>query len=219
MRIRVLIVDDHGVVRTGLRMYLATDPQIEVVGEGRDGQEAVALARRLKPDVVLMDLVMPVMDGIAATTAIRHEMPEVEVIALTSVLQDAAVTSAVRAGAIGYLLKDAESSELLTAIRAAAAGRVYLTPAALARLMRDVGAATPAPQALTSREIDVLRLVAEGRSNREIAASLSVTDQTVKSHVSHILNKLGVSSRTQAALYAIQAGLAAGNGAGPDKPI
>lgn len=210
MSIRVLIVDDHGVVRKGLRMYLGVETGVEIVGEAKDGREAVELARALRPDVVLMDLLMPVMDGIAATTAIRREMVDVEVIALTSVLEDVAVTSAIRAGAIGYLLKDAESSELTTAIKAAATGRVYLTPAALARLMREVGAPASMPEALTAREVDVLRLIAEGRSNREIAVSLSVTDQTVKSHVSHILGKLGVCSRTQAALYAIQAGLVAG---------
>lgn len=210
MPIRVLIVDDHGVVRQGLRMYLSLEGDVEIVGEGRNGEEALALAQRLKPDVVLMDLLMPVMDGIKATAAIRREMPDVEVIALTSVLEDAAVAEAVRVGAVGYLLKDTESAELVRAIRAAASGQVYLTPVALERLMRDVGAPQSLQEPLTAREIDVLRLLAQGRSNREISQALSITDQTVKSHVSHILRKLGVCSRTQAALYAIEAGLTHG---------
>ncbi len=210
MAIRVLVVDDHGVVRKGLRMYLGADPEFEIVGEARNGREAVQLARELRPDVVLMDLLMPVMDGIRATAAIRSELPEIEVIALTSVLEDAAVSEAVRAGAIGYLLKDAESQELVTAIKAAAAGQVYLTSAALARLVNDVGMPQKAVDALTTREIDVLRLLASGKSNREIGQALSITDQTVKSHVSHVLDKLGVNSRTQAALYAIENGLTAG---------
>lgn len=137
-------------------------------------------------------------------------MPDVEVIALTSVLEDAAVAEAVRVGAVGYLLKDTESAELIRAIRAAASGQVYLTPVALERLMRDVGAPQSLQEPLTAREIDVLRLLAQGRSNREISKALSITDQTVKSHVSHILGKLGVCSRTQAALYAIEAGLTHG---------
>jgi DNA-binding NarL/FixJ family response regulator len=207
MAIRVLIVDDHGVVRQGLRMYLGSSPDFDIVGEARNGREAVERTRELKPDVVLMDLLMPVLDGIAATAEIRRAMPDVEVIALTSVLEDAAVSEAVKAGAIGYVLKDAESEELLSAIRAAAAGRVYLTPAALSRLMRDVGAPKKLVEPLTPRELDVLQLIADGRSNREIGRALNITDQTVKSHVSHVLDKLGVCSRTQAALHAIESGL------------
>lgn len=207
MTIRVLIVDDHGVVRQGLRMYLAASADIEIVGEGRNGREAVTLARELKPDVVLMDLLMPVMDGIAATAQIRREMVEVEVVALTSVLEDAAVSQAIKMGATGYVLKDAESEELVLAIRAAASGRVYLTPAALTRLMSDLGPGKKPLEPLTPRELDVLRLIAAGQSNREIGRALSITDQTVKSHVSHVLDKLRVCSRTQAALYAIETGL------------
>ncbi|MCU0507055.1 MAG: response regulator transcription factor [Anaerolineae bacterium] len=210
MTIRVLVVDDHGVVRKGIRMYLGADPEFEIVAEASNGQEALTLARELRPDVILMDLLMPVMDGIAATAAIRRELPDVEVIALTSVLEDTAVAEAVRVGAIGYLLKDAESSELTKALRAAASGRVYLTQAALARLMRDVGATGDPAEALTPREVEVLRLIAQGRSNREISGELSVTDHTVKTHISHIYDKLGVRSRTQAALYAIDSGLADG---------
>jgi two-component system, NarL family, response regulator LiaR len=156
--------------------------------------------------VVLMDLVMPVMDGISATGAIRSELPDVEVIALTSVLEDASVTGAVKAGAIGYLMKDTEAEELGRAIKAAAEGRVYLAPEAAARLMREVR--TPeSPETLTERETEVLQLLARGKANKQIATSLYVTEKTVKAHVSSILAKLGVQSRTQAALYAVRAGL------------
>jgi NarL family two-component system response regulator LiaR len=154
----------------------------------------------------LMDLVMPVMDGISATGAIRSELPDVEVIALTSVLEDASVTGAVKAGAIGYLMKDTEAEELGRAIKAAAEGRVYLAPEAAARLMREVR--TPeSPETLTERETEVLQLLARGKANKQIATSLYVTEKTVKAHVSSILAKLGVQSRTQAALYAVRAGL------------
>jgi DNA-binding NarL/FixJ family response regulator len=207
MPIRILITDDHLVVRQGLRMFLSDDPEMDVVGEASDGAEAVALATKLKPDVVLMDMLMPVMDGITATAQIRTELPDTEVIALTSVLEDGAVVGAVKAGAIGYLLKDAEPDELLRAIRAAAAGQVHLTPKAAARLMREVRV-PDSPQSLTEREVDVLRLLAGGKANKEIAAELTIGQQTVKSHVSNILMKLGVQSRTQAALYAAQIGLA-----------
>jgi DNA-binding NarL/FixJ family response regulator len=207
MSIRILLVDDHSVVRQGLKMFLALDPALEVVGEAADGAEALRLAHQLQPDVVLMDLLMPVMDGIAATTAIRKELPDVEVIALTSVLEDASVTGAVRAGAIGYLLKDTEADDLVRAIRAAAEGQVQLSPQALARLMREVRAPEN-PETLTERETDVLRLLAQGLSNKEIGRSLHIGEKTVKTHVSNILNKLGVPSRTQAALFAVRIGLA-----------
>jgi NarL family two-component system response regulator LiaR len=204
--VRVLIADDHHVVRQGLRMYLALDPEIEVVGEASNGQEAVAKARQLKPDVVLMDLIMPVMDGVAATAAIRAELPEVEVLALTSVLDDGSVIGAVKAGAIGYLLKDTQAEELCRAIKAAAAGQVQLSPQAAARLVREVRAPEK-PVSLTERETEVLRLLALGKANKEIAAHLSIGETTVKTHVSNILMKLEVSSRTQAALYAVRLGL------------
>jgi DNA-binding NarL/FixJ family response regulator len=206
MAIHVLIVDDHSVVRRGLRMFLEDDPEIEIVGEARDGAEAVAQAQALKPDVVLMDLLMPVMDGIAATGVIRQQLPDTEVIALTSVLEDASVTGAVNAGAIGYLLKDTRSDELCRAIKAAAAGQVQLSPGAAARLLREVRG-PDSPEALTARETDVLRLLAEGKANRQIGADLSIGENTVRTHVSNILAKLGVRSRTQAALYAAQIGL------------
>jgi DNA-binding NarL/FixJ family response regulator len=204
--IRVLIVDDHGVVRQGLRMFLGLDPDLAVVGEAADGAEALRLAHQLQPDVVLMDLLMPVMDGVAATAAIRHELPATEVVALTSVLEDASVVGAVRAGAIGYLLKDTRAEALCQAIKAAAAGQVQLTPQAAARLMQVVGG-LDSPQALTDREIEVLRLLAQGQANKQIARSLHITEKTAKTHVSNILGKLGLSSRTQAALYAIRIGL------------
>ena len=206
MSIRILVVDDHSVVRQGLRMFLRLDPDFEIVGEAEDGAQAVELARQFEPDVVLMDLLMPVMDGIEATAAIRNASPETEVIALTSVLEDAAVVDAVRAGAIGYLLKDAQADELCRAIRAAAAGQVQLSPKAAERLVREVRAST-SPEALTEREIEVLRLLADGQSNKEIARSLIIGEKTVKTHVSSILAKLGVYSRTQAALHAVQIGL------------
>jgi NarL family two-component system response regulator LiaR len=206
MTIRVLIVDDHSVVRQGLEMFLALDQELEVVGEAKNGAEALRLARELKPDVVLMDLLMPVMDGITATGAIRQEVPEAEVIALTSVLEDRAIVDAVRAGAIGYLLKDTEADELRQAIKAAAAGQVQLSPEVARRLMREMrGPKDPEP--LTERETEVLRLLARGRSNKQIAADLVIGEKTVKTHVSNILGKLQVASRTQAALHAVRIGL------------
>jgi DNA-binding NarL/FixJ family response regulator len=165
------------------------------------------MARELQPDVVLMDMLMPVMDGITATGHIRKEMPDTEVIALTSVLEDGAVVGAIKAGAIGYLLKDTQQEELIRAIKAAAAGQVQLAPQAAARLMREVRA-PDAPQALTDRETDVIKLLAQGKANKEIAMALVIGEKTVKTHVSNILLKLGVQSRTQAALYAAQNGIA-----------
>lgn len=206
MTIRILLVDDHAVVRKGLRTFLSYDPDMEVVGEAADGAEALHLAHELRPDVVLMDLLMPGTDGIAATAAIRRELPETEVLALTSVLEDASVVGAVRAGAIGYLLKDTQAEALCQAIKAAAAGQVQLTPKAAARLMQAINA-PESPEALTERETEVLRLVAQGQSNKQIARGLSISEQTVKSHVSSIFSKLGVQSRTQATLYAIRTGL------------
>jgi NarL family two-component system response regulator LiaR len=206
MTIRVLIADDHGVVRQGLTMYLKLDPELEVVGEASNGEEALHLARDLQPDVVLMDVLMPVMDGIAATEKIKAEMPGVEVVALTSVLDDGAVTGAVRAGAMGYLLKNTKPRELCRAIKGAAAGQVQLDPEAAAKLMREMRA-PERPEALTARETEVLKLLARGKANKQIARELFVEEKTVKAHVSGILRKLGMSSRTQAALYAVRTGL------------
>ena len=206
MAIKVLITDDHGVVRQGLRMYLGLDPELEVVGEAANGEEALQMARELGPDVVLMDLLMPVMDGIAATGMIRAELPEVEVIALTSVLEDASVSGAVRAGAIGYLLKNTDADDLGRAIKAAADGQVQLAPEAASRLMREVRA-PESPEPLTERETEVLQLVARGKANKQISHALFIGEKTVKAHVSSILAKLGVQSRTQAALHAVRTGL------------
>ena len=204
--IRVLLVDDHSVVREGLRMFLGRDPELEIVGEAADGVEAIQQARALHPDVILMDLLMPVMDGIAATETIRSELPETEIIALTSVLESAAVVGAVKAGAIGYLLKDTHAAELRRAIKAAAAGQVQLSPQASVHLMREVRNGQ-AKEPLTEREIEVLRLLAAGQSNKEIARQLQIVEDTVKTHVRHILAKLGVQSRTQAVLSAMRLGL------------
>ncbi len=212
MTIRILIADDHSVVRQGLRMFLGLDSELEVVGEAADGEEALRLARQLRPDVVLMDLLMPVMDGISATAAIRQELPDTEVLALTSVLEDASVVGAVRAGAIGYLLKDTQADALCQAIKSAAAGQVQLTPRAAARLMQAVSA-PESPVDLTERENEVLRLMARGQSNKQIARSLHISEKTVKTHVSNILSKLGVQSRTQATLYAIRIGIVSANAA------
>lgn len=207
MPIRVLIVDDHSVVRHGLRLFLRTDPDLEVVGEAADGAQALTRAQELRPDIVLMDLLMPVMDGIEAIGRLRQALPETEVIALTSVLEDRSVVRAVRAGAIGYLLKDTEADDLCRAIKAAAAGKVQLSAEAAERLMREVaGPANPDP--LSDRETEVLRLLALGSTNKEIGVVLSIEETTVKTHVSNILGKLGVHSRTQAALYAARMGLA-----------
>lgn len=206
MATRILLADDHSVVRQGLRMFLSVGGEFEVVGEARDGEEAVRLSAELKPDVVLMDLLMPVMDGITAIGEIRGKQPDVEVIALTSVLEDASVVGAVRAGAIGYLLKNTEGNELRRAVRAAALGQVQLSPEAAARLMEGLRQPVQS-ESLTDRETEVLKLVAAGMSNKEIAAALTIAERTVKTHVSSIMGKLDVQSRTQAALYAVRAGI------------
>jgi NarL family two-component system response regulator LiaR len=212
--IRVLIVDDHGVVREGLRAYLELEPDIQVVGEARDGHEGVRRAEELHPDVVLMDLVMPRMDGVEATAAIKQHQPDAHVIVLTSFLDDDRVVPAIRAGATSYLLKDVAAADLARAIRGARAGQAQLHPEVARRLMQQVTTprkVEPVTQ-LTDREREVLRLLAEGRSNKEIARSLVVSERTVKGHVSNILGKLGLQDRTQAALYAVRHGLA------PDSP-
>jgi two-component system, NarL family, response regulator LiaR len=208
--IRVLIVDDHGVVREGLRAYLELESDIEVVGEARDGQEGVRRAQELQPDVVLMDLVMPNMDGVDATARIKQDYPETHVIILTSFLDDDRVVPAIRAGATSYLLKDVAAGDLARAIRGARAGQAQLHPEVARRLMQQVTSPRKADAAaqLTEREREVLSLLAEGRSNKEIARSLVVSERTVKGHVSNILGKLGLQDRTQAALYAVRHGLA-----------
>ncbi len=195
-------------------MFLALDSGLKVVGEAENGAEALKLVAEQRPDVVLMDLLMPVMDGIKAIETIRRDFPDTEVIALTSVLEDAAVVNAIKAGAIGYLLKDTEADDLCVAIRAAAEGQVQLSPKAAERLMREIRA-PESPEKLTSREIEVLRLIASGKANKEIALELKISETTVKTHVSNILMKLNVPSRTQAALHAVRIGLVPSVGPDP----
>ena len=193
-------------VRQGLRDFLSLDGDITVAGETTNGREAVRLARELCPDVVLMDLMMPVMDGIEATEQICRELPEVRVVALTGALDGAAVMAAVRAGATGFLLKNAEADELRHAVKAAAAGRTYVSSAAVAPLVDQVTSATR-PERLTERESEVLVMLARGKANKEIARELHIGQQTVKTYVSHIFDKLGVHSRTQAVAHALRLGL------------
>ncbi len=204
--IRVLLVDDHTVVRQGLRMVLSLEPGLEVVGEAADGREAVEQAAALGPQVVLMDLLMPVMTGVEATREIKARHPDIEVVALTSVLEDRLVIDAVEAGAAGYLLKETGPETLFEAIRAASRGEVRLDPKAQKRLISEVR--TPEMrESLTARETDTLRLLAKGLSNRDIAGELGIAEVTVKTHVSSILSKLNLQSRTQAALFALKEGL------------
>jgi two-component system, NarL family, response regulator LiaR len=201
-RIRVLVVDDHAVVREGLRTFLSLQDGIEVVGEAADGREAIAAARRLRPDVVLMDLVMPRVDGVQAMRELRDHVPGARVIVLTSFLEDDRLLPAIRAGAAGYLLKNVEPSELARAVRTADAGDALIDPAVAARLVDALASDHRPEQPLTAREQDVLDLLARGYANKRIARELGIAEKTVKTHVSHVLAKLGVSDRTQAALYA-----------------
>jgi DNA-binding NarL/FixJ family response regulator len=208
--LRLLLVDDHGVVRAGLRMYLQGQPDLEVVGEAGDGAAALALVEGLAPDVVLMDLQMPGMDGVEAIRHIRATQPEVEVVVLTTFLDSSRISAAIQAGAIGYVLKDVPPGELADAIRAAARGEVHLAPAVqrlLLQAMAHPNQATASPEMLTEREREVLTLLAAGRSNKEIARQLRVSERTVKGHVGGVLGKLGLASRTQAAIYAMRHGL------------
>ena len=206
--ISVLIADDHPFVRHGLRTYLDTLDDLEVVGEASNGSEAVALAEQLLPDVVLMDLVMPELDGVEATRAIREASPSTKVIVLTSFADDEKVFPAIKAGAAGYLLKDVHPAELAEAVRKASRGEALLAPSVAARLMQEVAGERPAASGLTERELEVLRLIARGMSNKQIAHELVVSEKTVKTHVSNILAKLHLADRTQAALYAVREGLA-----------
>lgn len=205
-RIRVLIVDDHAVVRMGLRAFFELLPDIEVVGEAADGSEGVAMCRRLAPDVVLMDLLMPNMDGITAIGRIKAERPETEIVTMTSFIEEEKVTAALEAGASGYVLKDAEAEEVAQAIRAAFAGEVHLDPQVarmLAQRLRTRREPEPV-EPLTEREKDVMRLLGQGLSNKEIGARLFITERTARTYVSNILGKLGLASRTQAALWAVE---------------
>ncbi len=214
--IRVLLVDDHAVVRMGLKVFFDLQDDIQVVGEAGDGSEGLALARRLRPDVVLMDLLMPNMDGLTAIARIKSEMPETEIVAVTSFIEEEKVTAALEAGASGYLLKDAEADEVAAAVRAAYAGEVHLDPAVarlLTQRMRTRKNEADATEPLTDRERDVLRLLGQGMSNKEIGSALFITERTARTYVSNILGKLGLASRTQAALWAVEHKLAEAPGA------
>ena len=201
--IRVLIADDHAVVRQGLRTFLDLQEDVEVVGEATDGEEAVVEAARVHPDVVLMDLVMPRVDGVEAIRRIREASPATRVLVLTSFTEDDKVCPAVRAGAAGYLLKDVQPRALVEAIRTVHGGEALLHPTVAARLMQEFAEEEPR-DLLTERELEVIRLIAHGRSNKAIALELGLAEKTVKTHVSNILGKLHVADRTQAALYAVR---------------
>jgi DNA-binding NarL/FixJ family response regulator len=211
--IRVFLVDDHAVVRRGMRAFFDMLDDIQVLGEAADGQAAldelaVMAAHGQLPHVVLMDLLMPRLDGIAAITAIKQRYPDVEVVALTSFSEAERVHAALQAGAAGYLLKDAEADELAAAIRAARRGEVHLDPAVAGKLTRSLVAPRHTATALTTREREVVVLIAQGKSNRDIADALTISERTARTHVSNALLKLGLASRTQAALWAIREGLA-----------
>ena len=208
--IRVLVVDDHAVVRQGLRTFLELQEDIEVVGEAADGEQALSAVASLEPDVVLMDLVMPRLDGVSAIERLRELAPATRVIVLTSFLDEDKVLPAVRAGAAGYLLKDVQPAELVRAIRMADRGEALLHPAVAARVLRELagdGVRAERHDLLTARELEVLALLARGLANKAIAFELGCAEKTVKTHVGNILGKLGLSDRTQAALYAVREGL------------
>jgi NarL family two-component system response regulator LiaR len=209
--IRVLIADDHELVREGMRALLATRPSVEVVGEAQNGAQAVELARTLAPDVVLMDLVMPEKDGIEAIEEIKAERPGAKILVITSFSDDDKVYHAVKAGALGYLLKDSSPQALMAAINDVHAGRMSLHPDIALKLIDEMNRPSdlpPTEDPLTEREVEVLRLVARGMSNEDIAEELVISERTVGAHVSHILDKLHLANRTQAALYALREGLA-----------
>jgi DNA-binding NarL/FixJ family response regulator len=212
-RIRILIVDDHAVVREGLRAFLALQDGFEIVGEAADGEEAVARAAELEPDVILMDLVMPKLDGVSAMRELRHRGARAHVIVLTSFLDDDRLLPALEAGAAGYLLKNSQPTELARAVRAAQAGEAIIDPTAAARLVNVLSGSGRARRGatrldqLTDREREVLALIAQGRANKRIALELGISEKTVKNHVGHVLAKLGVTDRTQAAVLAVQEGL------------
>ncbi|CAM3533606.1 MULTISPECIES: response regulator [Paenibacillus] len=220
--IRLLIADDHAMVRRGLQVFLATQPDIEMVGEAANGEETLETAKQVNPDIVLMDLNMPVLNGIDTTARLKKEQPDIKVIVLTSFVDYDHVLPAIRAGARGYLLKDIEPEELVAAIRRVFQGQVELHPDAAGLLMTHVTSPAGAEEAsgsghsgkaaqeldrLTRREQEVLQLIASGMNNREISDALHITEKTVKTHVSHLLDKLGVADRTQAAIYALKHGI------------
>jgi len=213
--IRVFLVDDHAVVRAGLAAYLGSEPGMVVVGEASNGKDAInriaVLAKTdALPDVVLMDLLMPDMDGIATTSEVKQRWPVVEVVAVTSFLEEDKIRGALEAGASGYLLKDADASDVADAIRAAVAGAMAIDPAAAKALTAALRAPRSTAVELTPRERDVIVLIADGATNRQIAGRLGVTERTARTHVSNILTKLGLASRTQAAMWAVHHGLVPG---------
>jgi DNA-binding NarL/FixJ family response regulator len=205
--IRLLIVDDHAIVRQGLRAIIRVTPDLDLVGEAESGQAAVELATTLHPDVVLMDLVMPELDGVTAIGLIKRARPDVRIIALTTFAEAELVLGAVQAGAEGYLLKDVDVQELARAIRTVHGGQPYLHPEATRQLLQATARPDPAPERLTNREQEVLAHLARGLTNRQIADALMISEKTVSVHISNVLSKLGLASRTQAALYAARIGL------------
>lgn len=210
-RIRLLIADDHAIVRKGLRALFNTEAGIEIVGEADNGRDAVKLAQELSPDVILLDLIMPLMDGIEAIEHIKKDNPQVKILILTSFADDDKVFPAIKAGALGYLLKDSSPDDLLNAIGCIYRGEPSLDPSVALKLMQEIHQ-TPEPSEtanpLTRREVEVLQQVAQGMSNQEIASKLCISEQTVRNHVNHILDKLHLANRTQAALYALREGFA-----------
>jgi two-component system, NarL family, response regulator LiaR len=208
--VRVMIVDDHAVVRQGLRTFLDLQENITVVGEARDGVEALKVVHECSPDVVLLDLIMPRMDGIETVRRMKAARPQTQIIVLTSFGDDQKVFAAIRGGATGFLLKDVSPSDLALAIHAAQRGEASLAPGIATKLMQEIavgGSPSNDEQSLTEREYSVLALIAQGRSNKQISEELSISEKTVKTHVSNILGKLGLTDRTQAALYAVREGL------------
>lgn len=213
--IRVLLVDDHVIVRRGIRALLTTEPEIEVVGEAQDGQEALARIQALAPDVILLDLLMPRMDGIEVTRRVVADDPRARILVLTSFAADDKVFPAIKAGALGYLLKDTGPEALVSAIRQVYRGESSLSPAIARKVLHELSRPSdrpPTPDPLTERELEVLQVIAQGKSNAEIAEALIISEATVRTHVSNILGKLHLASRTQAALYALREGLASLNG-------
>ncbi len=217
--IRVLVADDHAIVRKGIRALLATEPDIEVIGEAENGQEAIIKTQKLRPDVILMDLVMPRIDGVEAIQRITNQYPETRILVLTSFAADENIFPAIKAGALGYLLKDSGPEELVQALHQVHRGESSLHPTVARKLLEEIS--RPADKRseaspLTNREVEVIQLVAQGHSNQEIADQLVISEATVRTHVSNILGKLHLASRTQAALYALREGLASLNDATQD---